>query len=110
MRVCPKHIEQAQVPSNFPSLSFHCSYCLGQMQDERAIPVLTAVLEDEHQDVMVRHEAGEALGAIGNPVCRAVLLKHATSPIPEIAETCQIALDRLAWLETKEHITDNKNP
>jgi hypothetical protein len=34
---------------------------------------------------------------------------YASSPIPEIAETCQIALDRLRWLETKEQV-DGTNP
>lgn len=90
-------------------LKHECAYCLGQMQDVRAVPLLTAVLEDEDQDVMVRHEAGEALGAIGDLQSRAVLQKYATSPVPEIAETCQIALDRLRWLESKEQ-TEGQNP
>ena len=40
-------------------LKHECAYCLGQMQDPRAIPLLVTVLRDKHQDVMVRHEAGE---------------------------------------------------
>ena len=36
------------------------------MQNGSAIPHLTAVLSDEGEDAMVRHEAGEALGAIGD--------------------------------------------
>lgn len=55
-------------------LKHECAYCLGQMQDVRAIPALTAVLRDEAQDTMVRHEAGEALGALGTPECKAILL------------------------------------
>jgi hypothetical protein len=64
-------------PSGFADdsalLKHECAYCLGQMQDDRALPVLTRVLEDSQQDVMVRHEAGEALGAIGNPAAKDVL-------------------------------------
>lgn len=39
-------------------LKHELAYCLGQMQDTRAIPTLTAVLKDREQEVMVRHEAG----------------------------------------------------
>ena len=46
---------------NDPSalLKHELAYCLGQMQDKYAIPILTKVLEDETQEPMVRHEAGE---------------------------------------------------
>lgn len=39
-------------------LKHELAYCLGQMQDERAIPVLETVLRDTKQEPMVRHEAG----------------------------------------------------
>lgn len=39
-------------------LKHELAYCLGQMQDEAAIPVLIRVLEDTGQEPMVRHEAG----------------------------------------------------
>lgn len=39
-------------------LKHELAYCLGQMQDTRAIPVLRSVLEDKNQDPIVRHEAG----------------------------------------------------
>lgn len=40
-------------------LKHELAYCLGQMQDPRAIPVLADVLRDAGQEPMVRHEAGE---------------------------------------------------
>ena len=40
-------------------LKHELAYCLGQMQDVRALPHLTSVLEDKNQEAMVRHEAGE---------------------------------------------------
>jgi deoxyhypusine monooxygenase len=43
-------------------LKHELAYCLGQMQDKKAIPILVKVLEDVSQEPMVRHEAGEALG------------------------------------------------
>lgn len=44
-------------------LKHELAYCLGQMQDSRAIPVLVDVLRDTSQEPMVRHEAGECGGA-----------------------------------------------
>ena len=40
-------------------LKHEAAYCLGQMQNEAAIPCLTAVLEDSTQEPIVRHEAGK---------------------------------------------------
>lgn len=41
-------------------LKHELAYCLGQMRDEAAIPVLLSVLRDTRQEPMVRHEAGTA--------------------------------------------------
>ena len=39
-------------------LKHELAYCLGQMQDKYAIPVLVNTLEDKSQETIVRHEAG----------------------------------------------------
>jgi deoxyhypusine monooxygenase len=39
-------------------LKHELAYCLGQMKDEYAIPVLTRILEDTSREAIVRHEAG----------------------------------------------------
>lgn len=39
-------------------LKHELAYCLGQMQDSQAVPVLVQVLKDKSQEPMVRHEAG----------------------------------------------------
>lgn len=39
-------------------LKHELAYCLGQMQDKNAIPVLVDVLENVAEHPMVRHEAG----------------------------------------------------
>lgn len=85
-------------------LKHELAYCLGQMQDARAIPILTKVLEDTSQEAMVRHEAGEALGAIGSETLIPLLENYSTDPVIEVAETCLIALDRIKWLQTKQSI------
>nr|NVI76149.1 nero [Cucujiformia] len=74
-------------------------YCFGQMQDENAIDILISVLEDEKQEPMVRHEAAEALGAIGSKVALSNLQKYKNDPITAVAETCELALDRISWLD-----------
>ncbi|KAG5851448.1 hypothetical protein ANANG_G00093550 [Anguilla anguilla] len=76
-------------------LKHELAYCLGQMQDERAIPILETVLKDTNQEPMVRHEAGEALGAIGNPKVLDLLKEYSEDPVVEVAETCQLAVRRL---------------
>ncbi|XP_010077742.1 PREDICTED: deoxyhypusine hydroxylase, partial [Pterocles gutturalis] len=80
-------------------LKHELAYCLGQMQDEAAIPVLIRVLGDTTQEPMVRHEAGEALGAIGNPSVLDILKRYSEDPVVEVAETCQLAVRRLEWLQ-----------
>ncbi|XP_053679867.1 deoxyhypusine hydroxylase [Anopheles nili] len=80
-------------------LKHELAYCLGQMQDVRAIPVLTKVLADVQQEAMVRHEAAEALGAIGDSSVEDTLVNFSKDPVIEVAETCEIALERVRWLK-----------
>ncbi|XP_063747861.1 deoxyhypusine hydroxylase [Eleginops maclovinus] len=96
-------------------LKHELAYCLGQMQDTSAIPSLTAVLKDTQQEPMVRHEAGEALGAIGDPVVLDLLKEYSLDPVIEVAETCQLAVRRMEWLQTggEKQLDDgntDKNP
>ena len=49
-------------------LKHEIAYVMGQMQDPHAVPYLIERLEDMDEDLMVRHEAAEALGAIGDRV------------------------------------------
>uniref|UniRef100_K7G588 Deoxyhypusine hydroxylase n=1 Tax=Pelodiscus sinensis TaxID=13735 RepID=K7G588_PELSI len=91
-------------------LKHELAYCLGQMQDERAIPCLVRVLQDASQEPMVRHEAGEALGAIGNPQVLDVLRRYSADPVIEVAETCQLAVKRLEWLQKNRRPLDPAPP
>ncbi|KAL0109944.1 hypothetical protein PUN28_013529 [Cardiocondyla obscurior] len=81
-------------------LKHELAYCLGQMQDPAAINILKSVLEDVLQEPMVRHEAGEALGAIGDSRVIPLLEDYSKDPVPEVAETCELALNRLKWLKS----------
>ena len=51
---------------------------------------------------MVRHEAAEAMGAIGDARSRSVLQRFLEHPAPEISESCEVALDLLDWCERAE--------
>lgn len=77
-------------------LKHELAYVLGQIRNPIAIPVLNSVLADRSQDPMVRHEAGEALGAIGAMESIEVLKQYCT-PEEEVAvrETCEIAIDNI---------------
>uniref|UniRef100_W8CCX1 Deoxyhypusine hydroxylase n=1 Tax=Ceratitis capitata TaxID=7213 RepID=W8CCX1_CERCA len=90
-------------------LKHELAYCLGQMQDKKAIKILTNVLADAGQEPMVRHEAGEALGAIGDPEVIPILEKFKGDSVIEVAETCTIALERVHWLQSGQKVDDN-NP
>uniref|UniRef100_A0A8C4N278 Deoxyhypusine hydroxylase n=1 Tax=Equus asinus TaxID=9793 RepID=A0A8C4N278_EQUAS len=91
-------------------LKHELAYCLGQLQDPRAVPVLVDVLRDTRQEPMVRHEAGEALGAIGSPEVLEVLKEFEADPVVEVAETCQLAVRRLEWLQQRGGAPAPKGP
>ncbi|VDM57095.1 unnamed protein product [Angiostrongylus costaricensis] len=79
-------------------LKHELAYCLGQMQNKTAVPILIDVLKDHDQEPIVRHEAAEALGAIGDMSAENVLTEFRKDPCQEVAETCELALRRLYWI------------
>lgn len=79
-------------------LRHELAYVMGQMGDAHALPALTRVLETPGEHVMVRHEAAEALGAIGDEAARPVLERFLHDAHPEVAESCEVALDLLDWM------------
>ena len=82
-------------------LKHEIAYVMGQMQDPHAVPHLIERLEDAEEDVMVRHEAAEALGAIGDRTALAVLERFVDDDEVVIAESCEVALDLLEWVASK---------
>ena len=83
-------------------LRHELAYVLGQMQNIVALPSLIERLDDLQEHVMVRHEAAEAMGAIGDISVKPVLQKHLKDSNPEVSESCEVALDLLAWCNTDE--------
>ena len=86
-------------PRHGSLLRHEFAYVMGQLRDERCCPALEQTLLDENDCVMVRHECGEALGAIAAQrsvsVLKAAIAANPTSP--EIGQTCQLALDHMQW-------------
>ncbi|KAF2458910.1 deoxyhypusine hydroxylase [Lineolata rhizophorae] len=81
-------------------LKHELAYCLGQTRHTAlAAPHLRKVLEDRAEDAMCRHEAAEALGALGDEGSLDMLKKCRDDAGEEVVvkETCDIAVDRIEW-------------
>ncbi|CAG9323924.1 unnamed protein product [Blepharisma stoltei] len=85
-------------------LQHEICYVLGQIHLPESEAFLISALQNETLEVISRHEAAEALGAIGNLRFLPILQAYSASPIRELAETCQLAIDRINWLQNPEEI------
>jgi deoxyhypusine monooxygenase len=83
-------------------LKHEVAYVLGQMQDQCAVPFLIDRLEDLDEDLMVRHEAAEALGAIGDRKALETLERFSQDDEVVVAESCEVAIDLLNWVSNKK--------
>ncbi len=80
-------------------LKHELAYCLGQTGNTAAVPHLRHVLKDLQEDPMCRHEAAEALGALGDAANLGLLRQFRDREGEEVVvkETCEIAIDRIEW-------------
>ena len=85
------------------------AYILGQMQHSSVCPLLESILRDETDDIIVRHECAEALGAIGFEGSIDILKEFCSHPAKEISETCQIAIDLINWKISTEKSQATQN-
>ena len=85
-------------------LKHEICYALGQMGLLSSVDFLISVVQDRSQETIVRHEAAEALGAIGDDRARAVLETYQQDDDRELRETCYLALKRLNWLKSGEPV------
>ncbi|MCJ1277576.1 deoxyhypusine hydroxylase [Puttea exsequens] len=87
-------------------LKHELAYCLGQTRNLAAVPYLRNVLEDKTEDAMCRHEAAEALGALGDHDSLDLLrrLRDQSNEVEVVRETCEIAVGRIEW----EHGTERQ--
>eukprot|EP01134_Creolimax_fragrantissima_P007621 CFRG7621T1 len=84
-------------------LKHECAYVLGQMQNPSAIALLKDILRDTEQEPIVRHEAGEALAALGREDLVEILEEYSTDASVAVAETCLIGAKRI------KHFLDEAN-
>lgn len=85
-------------------LKHEVAYCLGQTGNPAAEKPLRDVLSDLQEDPMCRHEAAEALGALGTAGNLDLLREFRDREGEEVVvkETCEIAIDRIEWENSKE--------
>ena len=85
-------------------LKHELAYCLGQTANDAAVAPLRKVLADVQEDAMCRHEAAEALGALGKADNLDILREFRDRPGEEvvITETCEIAIDRIEWENSEQ--------
>ncbi|KAH3678465.1 hypothetical protein WICMUC_001482 [Wickerhamomyces mucosus] len=90
-------------------LKHEVAYVLGQTKNLTAAPILREVLKDEEtQQCMVRHEAAEALGALGDKDSLGLLEDYLKNdPLLEIRQTCELAIERIKWESSENAKTEN---
>lgn len=88
-------------------LKHELAFCLGQMQDLTALPKLGEVLEDDQQPIIVRHEAGEAIGAIGLMDSLPLLNKYLTHESKVLRQTCELAVMRIKHVNSEKLGSDS---
>uniref|UniRef100_A0A6B2LC13 Deoxyhypusine hydroxylase n=1 Tax=Arcella intermedia TaxID=1963864 RepID=A0A6B2LC13_9EUKA len=87
-------------------LAHEVAYCLGQTRNAHAVPYLVNTLKNDALHPMVRHEAAEALGAIGGENAESTLREYLNCSIPEIRDTCQIAVNLIEWKNVNKDDAD----
>ncbi|KAI0203809.1 deoxyhypusine hydroxylase [Astrocystis sublimbata] len=85
-------------------LKHELAYCLGQSANLAAVAPLRKVLADLEEDPMCRHEAAEALGALGHADNLDILREFRDRQGEDvvITETCEIAIDRIEWENSEQ--------
>ncbi len=94
----------AAFPTPSSLLKHELAYCLGQTSNLAAAPYLRDRFQDAQEVAICRHEAAEALAALGD-LGSLQLLKKARDDENEervVKETCEIAVARLEWLQSGE--------
>ena len=70
------------------------------MQRMVTVEALSTVLRNKEEHAMVRHEAAEALGAVGGEYAEKVLSEFTADDVQVVRESCFVALNILEyWLD-----------
>ncbi|KAH9281363.1 Deoxyhypusine hydroxylase [Echinococcus granulosus] len=99
-------------PASNALLQHEAAYCLGQRGDLSAVTDLEAALRDSRHEPIVRHEAAEGLAALASAPgvdvehIKRVLTEFRDIDIVAVAETCEVGLGRIAWLQRPNKTPD----
>lgn len=99
----------AAFPTPSELLKHELAYCLGQTANMAAAPLLRERLEDANEVAICRHEAAEALAALGD-IDSLTLLRTLRDDEEEervVRETCEIAVGRLEWQQSSAAEQEN---
>lgn len=79
-------------------LKHEVAYVLGQTKNMQCVGALRKATLDQNQQCMVRHEAAEALGALGDKDSLEVLEEaYKNDPSLAVRETAELAINRIKW-------------
>ncbi|KAL6940555.1 deoxyhypusine hydroxylase [Hanseniaspora vineae] len=79
-------------------LKHEVAYVMGQCKNLHACPLLRQCMLDPAQQTMVRHEAAEALGALGDQDSLDSLNRCLREdPDEAVRQTCELAIERIKW-------------
>ncbi|PLB39714.1 deoxyhypusine monooxygenase [Aspergillus candidus] len=102
----------AAFSSSSALLKHELAYCLGQTRNPDSLSYLHDVVKDPEEDAMCRHEAAEALGALGYESSLEILkaLRDNANELEVVRETCDIAVDRILWENSEEKKAEQLKP
>lgn len=89
-------------------LKHEVAYVLGQTKNMSSVVALRKATLDRNQQDMVRHEAAEALGALGDKDSLDVLEEgYKNDPSLAVRETCELAINRIKWQHSDSRTKEN---
>ncbi len=100
----PESIDAIAACFNDPSdlLKHELAYVLGQMKNPYALTHLEQVLRNKQHASMVRHEAAEAMGAIGKISSLETLKEFLSDEDVVVRETCELAIEKIELENAKK--------
>lgn len=105
-------IAAALLSSKSELLKHELAYCLGQTRNKDAVSYLQDAVKNREEDAMCRHEAAEALGALGFDDSLELLkaIRDDEGELEIMRETCDIAVDRIMWENSDEKKAEKLKP
>lgn len=89
-------------------LKHEIAYVLGQMRNKYAVKYLINVLENVNEEIIVRHECCEALGAIADVSTIKIIEKYCNDKSIELRETAELALECIKMAQNDQKIAKSK--